>query len=122
MTRLWFFSLADNGTYPGLRSNDQRARDEGDKGTPTDAGTTSHYSRSGRPRRKVDQDLIDFTDIAPTLAEITGEKLPAGVTIDGRSFAPQLRGQRPAARMDFRRYHDPRWLNFRFSRYAQDKQ
>ena len=37
-------------------------------------------------------DLIDASDILPTLAELAGAKLPDGVIIDGRSFAPQLLG------------------------------
>jgi len=41
-------------------------------------------------------DLIDASDILPTLAGLAGAQLPRGVTIDGRSFAPQLLGKRPA--------------------------
>ncbi|MEX0718630.1 MAG: sulfatase-like hydrolase/transferase [Planctomycetaceae bacterium] len=40
-------------------------------------------------------DLIDATDFLPTLAELGGARLPEGVQIDGRSFAPQLLGKRP---------------------------
>ena len=36
---------------------------------------------------------MDGSDFFPTLAELAGAKLPEGVTIDGHSFAPQLRGQ-----------------------------
>jgi len=41
----------------------------------------------------VRNDLIDFTDFLPTFAELAGAELPAGVKFDGRSFAPQLRGE-----------------------------
>ncbi len=41
-------------------------------------------------------DLLDATDILPTLAELAGAKLPDGVKIDGRSFAAQLLGRRPS--------------------------
>jgi arylsulfatase A len=37
---------------------------------------------------------VDFSDILPTFAEVAGAKLPQGVTIDGHSFAPQIRGQK----------------------------
>src|SRR5439155_24529959 len=37
--------------------------------------------------------LIDFSDLLPTFAELTGAKLPTGVKFDGTSFAPQLRGE-----------------------------
>jgi arylsulfatase A len=42
---------------------------------------------------RVSQDLVDFSDFFPTLAELAGGRLPTGVTIDGRSFAPRLRGR-----------------------------
>lgn len=45
------------------------------------------------PAGQVTKDLVDFSDFFPTFAELAGAKLPEGVTIDGRSFAPQLRGQ-----------------------------
>jgi arylsulfatase A len=45
------------------------------------------------PGGKVSSDLIDFSDLLPTFAELAGAKLPADVKFDGRSFAPQLRGQ-----------------------------
>ena len=45
------------------------------------------------PANKVCTDLIDVTDLFPTFAEIAGVTLPAGVTIDGHSFAPQIKGK-----------------------------
>ena len=45
------------------------------------------------PGGRVLKDLVDLTDFYPTFAELAGVELPRGVTIDGRSFAPQLRGQ-----------------------------
>ncbi|NOX54021.1 MAG: sulfatase-like hydrolase/transferase [Planctomycetes bacterium] len=38
-------------------------------------------------------DLMDATDILPTLAELAGAELPEGVKIDGWSFAPQVLGK-----------------------------
>ena len=43
---------------------------------------------------QVRNDLIDFSDLLPTFAELAGAKLPAGVKFDGRCFAPQLRGEK----------------------------
>ncbi len=40
-------------------------------------------------------DLVDFSDIFPTLAALCGASLPADVTIDGRSFADILAGKSP---------------------------
>jgi arylsulfatase A len=44
------------------------------------------------PAGKVTSELIDSSDLLPTFAEFAGAKLPAGVTMDGRSFATQLQG------------------------------
>jgi len=38
-------------------------------------------------------ELIDFSDILPTLAELGGAELPADYVLDGRSFAPLLLGK-----------------------------
>ncbi len=45
------------------------------------------------PAGRVLPDLVDFTDFFPTFAEVAGARLPAGVKIDGHSFAPQLQGR-----------------------------
>ena len=37
-------------------------------------------------------DLIDSTDLLPTLLEVSGAGVPASHHLDGRSFLPQLRG------------------------------
>jgi arylsulfatase A-like enzyme len=97
----------------------------GDKGRPTDAGTHVPLMaqwKSRIPAGTINEDLIDFTDFLPTLADITGAPLPAGVTVDGRSFAPQLLGQRGKPREWIFCHYDPRWGNFQFTRHAQDQQ
>ena len=43
------------------------------------------------PRGRESDALINAADILPTLADFAGAKLPRGVTIDGRSFAPVVR-------------------------------
>ncbi len=50
------------------------------------------------PSGQVKKDLIDFSDFFPTFAELGGAKLPAGVTIDGHSFAPQISGKKGVPR------------------------
>ncbi len=45
------------------------------------------------PAGKVSADLIDFSDFLPTFAALAGAPLPANTVIDGRSFAPQIRGE-----------------------------
>lgn len=66
--------------------------------------------------------LIDASDILPTLAALAGAKLPSGVLIDGRSFAPQVLGQ-PAATAArpwcYSQYHTTRVLRGqRFKLYS----
>ena len=44
------------------------------------------------PAGVVSSEMIDSTDFLPTFAELAGAALPAKTVVDGRSFAPQLRG------------------------------
>jgi arylsulfatase A len=39
-------------------------------------------------------DLIDFTDVLPTLCDLAGTEVPDSLGIDGRSFLPQLLGKK----------------------------
>lgn len=50
------------------------------------------------PAGRVLNDLVDFSDFFATFAEVAGAKLPEGVTLDSRSFAPQLRGEKGSPR------------------------
>ncbi len=40
------------------------------------------------------EELIDLSDVFPTLMELAGAKVPDGHVIDGRSFVPILRGEK----------------------------
>jgi len=62
-------------------------------------------------------ELIDFSDILPTLAELGGTAVPSDYVIDGKSFAGYLRGEKPAPRewifsfcAGARMLRDKRWL------------
>ena len=84
---------SDNGTHKKIRSELSGKTIQGAKGTPTDAGT--HVPMVVRapgfgPGGRVLEDLIDFADFLPTLADAIGVDAPAG---DGRSFWPRIRGQ-----------------------------
>jgi len=46
------------------------------------------------PAGKINHDLTDFSDFFPTIADLGGAKLPEGVTVDGQSFAPQIKGEK----------------------------
>jgi arylsulfatase A len=90
------FFLADNGTDRDLvnRWGDGK-KIAGGKGTMTDRGThvPLFVLWPGRIQKgsRCD-DLVDLSDIFPTLCELTGATPPAQ-PIHGRSFAPQLLGK-----------------------------
>ena len=42
----------------------------------------------------MNRDLTDFSDFFTTFAELGGAALPEGVTLDGHSFAPQIKGEK----------------------------
>ena len=50
------------------------------------------------PVGSVNHDLIDFTDFFTTFAQLGGASLPQGVTLDGHSIAPQIKGQKGTPR------------------------
>ena len=89
--------LGDNGTAKGMPAKFQGRDVQGGKGTTTEWGThvpligtwPGHFA-SG----KVSQDLIAATDFLPTLCEAAGVTVPAALKIDGRSFLPQLHGEK----------------------------
>lgn len=88
----------DNGTPKGITSQMSDGRTiDGGKSETTDAGTRVALIANWPgviPPNRVSGDLIDFTDILPTLADAASASLPKGITIDGRSFLPQLKGRR----------------------------
>jgi len=90
----------DNGTYEGVTSR-FRGRDwKGGKRYLMDNGTHVPLivSRPGHiPGGQVNTDLIDFSDVFPTLAEIAEADVPESLDLDGRSFAPIFLGE-PGAR------------------------
>lgn len=53
-------------------------------------------------------DLVDTTDFLPTLLEAAGEQWPPGMKLDGRSFFPQLRGERGWPRDWIYSWYSPR--------------
>jgi arylsulfatase A len=88
----------DNGTATPfyLRSTVHGKNLSGHKGTMEECGALVPciVSWPGKtPADKVSASLINICDFFPTFAAVGGAKLPAGVTIDGRDFAPQLRGE-----------------------------
>lgn len=68
----------------------------GQKGTMQEGGSRVPLIvnwKGTTPAGKVNRDLTDFSDFLPTIAQACGAPSPAGVTLDGHSFLPQIKGQ-----------------------------
>ncbi len=85
----------DNGTDRRITSMMGNVSIQGGKGTVTELGSHVPLVASW-PRTiasgRVSDDLVNFCDMLPTLAEIGGAKLPA-TKLDGQSFAAGLLGK-----------------------------
>ena len=90
----------DNGT--ARRSGTLRGRQiNGQKGTMLEGGVRVPFIANWKgtaPAGRVLGDLADFSDFLPTFADLAGARLASGWAYDGRSFAPQLRGEKGAPR------------------------
>lgn len=83
----------DNGSVP-IGTVDGRPVD-GKKHDVTEGGSRVPLIANWpgvTPAGVVLKDLVDFSDMLPTFAELGGATLPANRKIDGHSYAPQLRG------------------------------
>ena len=102
--------LGDNGTGRGTPSKFKGRDVLGGKGTTTTWGTHApaignwpgHFA-SG----KICADLIDATDFLPTICEATATPVPAELKLDGRSFLPQLRGEKGSPREWLYAWYNP---------------
>ncbi|MFP6896470.1 MAG: sulfatase-like hydrolase/transferase [Roseibacillus sp.] len=101
----------DNGTGRSLTypfGNEQR---KGEKAYATDGGTHAPLiinCPGTVPAGTISNDLVDFSDMMATIAEITGAKLPA-VELDGRSFWPQCLGNKGNPRKWIFQYYYPKF-------------
>lgn len=116
----------DNGTPRSIASKLTDRVLEGGKGLTTDAGTHVPLVASWKgtaPKGKVCGDLVDFTDFLPTLAEAVGAELPRERVVDGRSFLPQLRGEKCLPRDWVFCYYNPKMKNRKrpLKIFARDK-
>lgn len=102
----------DNGTNTGITSNWNGRLIKGGKGGMTDMGTHVPMVASWlgtSPIGKVSDDLIEFTDLYPTLAQAAGISLNSEDPIDGRSFLPQLTGRAGNPRDWVLTHYQPYW-------------
>ena len=102
----------DNGTNTRITSSWKGQSITGGKGGMTDMGThvplVAAWAGTS-PEGKVSNDLIEFTDFYPTLAQAAGTSLKADDPIDGRSFLPQLTGQPGTPRDWVLTHYQPYW-------------
>lgn len=112
-TLVLFFG--DNGTLNTIKSRLDRqgkiTEFQGGKGETTEAGMRVPLIArwKGRvPAGRVNDDLIDSCDFLPTLCEATGVSAKSMGAQDGRSFLPQLRGEKGQSRPWIYSWYDPR--------------
>ncbi|MFN5804315.1 MAG: sulfatase-like hydrolase/transferase [Opitutia bacterium] len=89
--------MGDNGTGAGTRSRFKGREVTGGKGSSTVWGThvPGIASWPGRiAAGKVCADMIEAADMLPTICEAAQVPVPPELKIEGRSFLPQLRGEK----------------------------
>ena len=92
--KTYIIFTTDNGTG-GFTNTRLGQSVQGAKTQMIEAGTAMPFIVTG-PRVKVGTTtdaLVDFSDLAPTFAELAGTVLDDRYTYDGQSFAPLLRGK-----------------------------
>ncbi len=98
----------------------------GGKGSLTNGGTNvpllANWPGKIRASQVVD-DLVDFSDFLPTLAEFAVADLPEGVKLDGHSFAARLIDGQPSPRTwAFAEHAKKHWVrNRRWKLYGDGK-
>ena len=117
----------DNGTGRGIESWMGDRLVMGAKAFPIDAGThvpmIAHWPGTIKAG-SVCNDLVEFSDFMTTFAELGEAKLPTDRILDGRSFAPQLKGEHGNSResivIHFDKDPDSKKPKFRRVRFAFD--
>lgn len=106
------FYTADNGTNRSLTYPFHGEQRKGEKAFATEGG--SHVPMivncpGSIPAGTVTDDIIDFSDVLPTIAEIAEADLP-DVVLDGRSFWPQCIGEKGNPREWIFQYYYPKFV------------
>jgi len=95
----------DNGTDTPIVTPWNGTKVVGGKGTMSDTGTrvpliVNWPAGIQKPGRVVD-DLVEFTDMFPTICEVTGAKLPKNHPADGASIFPVLENKADTRKKDW---------------------
>ncbi len=91
----------DNGTAVGYPTPVRGRMINGAKGSMLEGGARVPFIASWpgtTPAEKVSKDIVSFADPHATFLELAGAKPPEGFKLDGRSLAPQLRGEKGTPR------------------------
>lgn len=107
-TLVLFYS--DNGSPPEVVSRMGNRIVPGGKRLTTEAGMRVPLIARWKgvsPPGRVCNDLVDSTDFIPAICEATGAKWFEGRPLDGRSFLPQIRGERGNPREWLFSHFDP---------------
>jgi arylsulfatase A-like enzyme len=91
----YIFFTTDNGTGMGQKNSRRGTVVRAGKTKMIEAGTAMPFIVTGpgiEAGTETDA-LVDFSDLAPTLLELAGAAMPEAYAVDGRSFAPLLRGE-----------------------------
>ena len=95
----------DNGTDTPIVTPWNGKKVVGGKGTMSDTGTRVplivNWPAGIRKAGRVVDDLVEFTDVFPTICEVTTAKLPKNHPGDGASIVPVLRNQAGARKKDW---------------------
>jgi arylsulfatase A-like enzyme len=86
---------SDNGAPPSVTSHIGSREIRGGKGSLRDSGTRVPLIAGWpvvTPPGLISEDLVDLSDVFSTLVELRGRAVSGRKIIDGKSFAPQLRG------------------------------
>lgn len=116
---------ADNGTDRQIESTWKGQQIPGGKGDMTDMGTRVPliaYWQGKTATGLVVDDLVDFTDFYPTLAEAAGISLGKDDPRDGYSFMPKILGQTERSRKWVLGYYQPYWGRFKVGKFVRTAQ
>ncbi|MBD3265730.1 sulfatase-like hydrolase/transferase [bacterium] len=121
----------DNGSPRQIRSRLEGRTIQGGKSLSISDGTRVPMivNQPGTVKSgNVCGDLVDFSDVLPTITEAAGIPLPQDRVLDGRSFYPQLQGKKGNPREAVFIYNNPRPLRENYvahqnptHRFALDK-
>ncbi len=102
---------ADNGTDSSLVNRYRGAPLPGGKGSTLQRGTHVPFIAWGGPalQGRSNADLIDFTDVFPTLLELAAVEDTGRYTLDGHSLVPKFRGEAGFQRDAIFIHYDPKW-------------